>query len=201
MNPSITTFIFDCFGVISNPVLTGWYKENRLNHSFVDENLPAIFRRFDLGALSEDDIVEYFSKYKGVHSTKETIREEIDSNLKLNEGLVDIIKELRAKGFKTVLLSNANNAFFERKIYPTYPYFKSLFNEIVISSSVGMVKPEPEIYLYTLEKVSSKPEESLFIDDSKINVDAAIKVGMKGFLYSDNNSFVEYIKKLGVNLE
>lgn len=32
MKPQITTFIFDCFGVICDPVLNGWYKENRLKN-------------------------------------------------------------------------------------------------------------------------------------------------------------------------
>ena len=84
MNPKITTFIFDCFGVICDPLLNGWYKENRLKHGLIDENLHKVFQQFDLGILSEDDIVLYFSKYEGVNSTKEELRSEIDSFLKID---------------------------------------------------------------------------------------------------------------------
>ena len=103
------------------------------------------------------------------------------------------IKKIKSDGYKVVLLSNAHHTFFERKIYSEYPEFKSLFDEIVISSSIGMIKPYADIYLYTLQKINSKPEESLFIDDSQANVDAAIALGMRGFVYTDYVSFNEYL--------
>jgi putative hydrolase of the HAD superfamily len=200
MDSKIDTFIFDCFGVVYDPILFNWYQENRVDRGFTDPKLLDVFRDFDLGNLSEEDIAEYFSKYEGITSTKKEIQKQIDDYLKLNVKLVTIIKKLKSKGFKTILLSNANSDFFERKIYPTYPEFKNIFDEIIISSDVKMVKPNKDIFLYTLEKCDSKPEEVLFIDDGKTNVDAAIDVGMKGFLYSNNDSFVEYIERLGINL-
>ncbi len=201
MNTKINTFIFDCFGVIYEPPLYGWYKENRLKHGYVDENLFKVLKEFDLGNLSEDDMVDYFSKYEGINFTKEKIRDEIDNYLKLDFKLAGIIKNLKSKGFKTILLSNGHTSFFERKIYTTYPEFKSLFDEIVISSAVRMVKPEKDIYLHALEKINSKPEESLFIDDSKANVDSAIELGINGFVYTDSDSFIEYINGLGIDLK
>lgn len=200
MNTVINTFIFDCFGVLCEPVLNGWYKDNRLKQGFIDENLLHIFEQFDLGFLSEEDIVDYFSKYEGVDSTKEKIRKEIDEYLKIDATLVAVIRALKQKGFKTALLSNANASFFERKVYVDYPEFKNLFDDIVISSSVGMVKPNRDIYEYALQKIGSKPTESLFIDDSKVNVDAAIALNIQGFVYTDNASFVQYMKELGIDL-
>ena len=200
MDTNITTFIFDCFGVICDPVLNGWYKDNRLKKGLIDKNISDILHQMDLGILSEDDIADYFSKYDGIESTKQKIRDEIDSYLNIDESLVEIIKKLRQKEFKTVLLSNANNSFFERKVYPEHPEFKCLFDEIVISSVVGMVKPDPEIYVYALDKIKSKPEESLFIDDSKPNVDAAIALGICGFVYRDSRSFSDYLTDMGIGL-
>ncbi len=200
MNTNITTFIFDCFGVVCSPVLNSWYKEHSVKHNFIDENLHEVFRQFDLGLLSEDDILDYFSHYKGVTSGKAQLRDEIDSYLNIDKDLVAIIKKLKQKGFKTILLSNANNNFFERKVYTQYPEFKSLFSEIVISSVVGMVKPEPEIYVHTLDLAKSKPEESLFIDDSKPNVDAAAALGIQGFVYTDCSSFSDYLSAIKIDL-
>ena len=201
MNTKINTFIFDCFAVIFSPPISGWHKENITNLGLVDEKLNDLLNDYDLGNLSEDDIVEHFSKHEGVNLTKEKIQEGIDSHLKLDNSLVDIILKLKNKGFKIVLLSNGNAAFFKRKIYADYPEFKKLFNEIVISSEVGIIKPDKEIFLHTLQKINSKPEESLFIDDRQINVDGSLSVGMQGFLYTDSNSFAEYIKNLGIYLD
>ncbi len=197
---NITTFIFDCFGVICEPAMFGWYRDHRLVHGFIDENLEAIFREFDLGKVSEEDIATYFSKYDGINSSKEKIAEEIDGYLKIDVGLVLLIKKLRRNGFKTALLSNANHTFFDRKVYTTYPEFKQLFDAIVISSSVGMVKPNADIYEYTLGKMNSTAAESLFIDDSSANVEAAIQLGMQGFLYTEMPSFAQHLQALGVTL-
>ncbi|MFA5877466.1 MAG: HAD family phosphatase [Candidatus Paceibacterota bacterium] len=196
MNPKLTTFIFDCFGVVCSPVLNSWYKEYSLKTGFVDQNLRETFRKFDLGILSEDDIVEYFLKYKGVTATKEELRDELDRGLKFDDELLKVIKELKNRGFKIMLLSNANQSFFDRKVYPSNPEFKNLFDEVIISSSVQMIKPNADIFLYALEKIGSKAEESLFIDDSKQNVDAAMRLGMQGFVYTDIEHFVRYLKTL-----
>ena len=201
MNTKINTFIFDCYGVVCDPVLGGWYKENMLKRGLADENLKNIFEEYDLGKISEDDVLSYFLKYDGVTSTREELRKDIDSYLKLDVKLADVILKLKNKGFKTMLLSNSNYAFFKRMVYPTYPQFKNLFNKIIISSEIGMTKPGKDIYLYALDKIASKPEESLFIDDSQTNVDSAVNLGINGFLYTNFESFLNYIKTLGIDLD
>src|SRR3989344_1473710 len=103
MNPKINTFIFDCFGVICDPVLNGWYKDNRLKKGLVDENIKSVFEKFDLDELSESDIVDYFLKYDGVNLTKEEMREQIDAYLNIDSELVKVIQALKNAGFKTVL--------------------------------------------------------------------------------------------------
>lgn len=200
MNPPVTTFIFDCFGVVSSSVLNGWYKKNMLEKGKVDEGIQGLFRQGDLGKLTESDILEHFMKYDGVSMTREELRKDIDGYLKLDDELVEMIRKLRRKGFKVALLSNAINEFFERKVYPTYPEFKSLFDEIVISSVVGMAKPDKGIYEYTLKKLGSKAEESAFIDDSKANVQTALDLGMRGLVYTDSASFASFAKGLGIDL-
>ena len=200
MEPKITTFIFDCFGVICDPVLNGWYRENRLKHGFVDENLKNVFEKFDMGEFSEEDVLQYFLNYKEVNSTREELRKEIDSFMKLDDSMVDILKKLKQNGFKVMLLSNGHSDFYKRKIYPTYPGFQDLFDQIIISSDVKMIKPNSEMYLYALEKINSKPEESVFVDDSNTNVKGAEAVGIKGFLFTDSSSFSSYLNSLGINL-
>ena len=200
MNTKIKTFIFDCFGVVCDPVLGGWYKDNMLKRGLEDENLKNIFEEYDLGKISEDDVLSHFLKYEGINSTREKLRKEIDSYLKLDEKLVAMILKLKSRGFKTILLTNSNVGFFERMIHPKYPQFKDLFDDIIISSEIGMTKPGKDIYLYALKKNGLKPEESLFIDDSQINVDGAIELGINGFLYTTVESFSSFIKTLGINL-
>ena len=139
-------------------------------------------------------------KYDGVNLTKEEMREQIDAYLGIDGELVKVIKSLKSKGFKTALLSNANASFFERKIYPTYPEFEDVLDELTISAEIGMLKHYKDIYEYTLKKINSKPEESLFIDDSKTNVDTAIDLDIQGFVYTNKDFFTDYLKSIGINL-
>lgn len=198
MSTKITTFIFDCFGVVSYPVLGGWYEINREQKGFKDENIKEVFKKYDLGIWSDDQIVEYFSKYDGVRLTKEELKKEIYGTLRLNGELIEIIRKLKTKGFKTALLSNASHTYFENEIYPKFPEFKNLFDQIVISSSVGMMKPDPNIFLYTLKKLSSKPDECIFIDDSKENIDATTKLGINPFLFTETKPFADYLQNIGI---
>lgn len=109
MKQEINTFIFDCFGVICDPPISSWHKENIINKGFLKDKLfDEILMDFDLGNLSEEGLVEYFLKNDGVNSTKIELREKIDSYLKLDNNLATIILKLKNKGFKTVLLSNGN---------------------------------------------------------------------------------------------
>ncbi len=194
----INTFIFDCFGVILNPFIMGWFKDKRLKQGFTDENLESTLKEFDMGRMSEDDLLNYFLKYDGIDLSREQLRTEIDSHLDIDTGTVSIIQDLKQKGFKVALLSNANHAFFERKVFPTYSDFKNLFDEVVISSMVGMVKPNADIYLHTLQKLGAKPEEAIFIDDSEVNVKAANDLGIHGYLFTDSDSFSRYLKELSI---
>jgi putative hydrolase of the HAD superfamily len=200
MNTKINTFIFDCFGVICDPVFNAWYRDNMLRRGLKDDNLLNIFTQHDLGKFSEEEVITYFSNLEGITSTKDKIREEIDSYLKLDEELADIILQLKKKGYKTMLLSNADANYFEKKVYVKYPHFKDLFDEIIISSAVGLIKPNKEIYLYTLKEAGVRAEECLFIDDSQTNIDGAEAVGINGFLYKDAESFLKYLEKIEINL-
>ena len=47
-----------------------------------------------------------------------------------------------------------------------------------------MAKPDPAIYLYTLEKLGTQPAETLFIDDREVNIEAATALGMKALLFT-----------------
>ena len=55
----------------------------------------------------------------------------------------------------------------------------------VLSYEVGSWKPEAKIYALALEKAGVKPEEAIFIDDQKKNVDAAEALGIHGIVFQN----------------
>ena len=69
--------------------------------------------------------------------------------------------------------------------YEAFGDLKPLFDGIVVSGEEKTLKPGPEIYRILLDRYSLRPEECVFLDDSRQNVDGAIAVGINGVLYDD----------------
>jgi len=55
--------------------------------------------------------------------------------------------------------------------------FLDLFDEIIISGDVKLIKPEPEIYELCLQKIGKPANQCLFIDDLEANINTARKLG------------------------
>lgn len=74
-------------------------------------------------------------------------------------------------------------------------YIKTLdfwpnINSGTYSYQIGACKPENEIYQAFFKDNNLKPQECLFLDDLKANIDAAKKFGMHGIVFNDNLSEV-----------
>jgi len=93
----------------------------------------------------------------------------------VNWELLEIIKSLHPR-YKVGLLSNAWDNL--RQTMHTRWNIDGLFDELVISAEVGMVKPNPRIFQLVLEKLGVQPAEAIFIDDMLVNVDAARQQGL-----------------------
>ena len=91
-------------------------------------------------------------------------------------------QQLEKRGLLTAILSNISDnvlASVEREFDWIHR-----FDVLVWSYQVHMVKPDPAIYRYTLKKLGTRPEETLFLDDKPVNVEAARAVGMKALEFS-----------------
>lgn len=101
------------------------------------------------------------------------------------KGRVDKIHELK-KSKITFLLSNTNAihvAEFEKMVDAEMglEYFKSAFEEVYYSSSIGIKKPHPETYLEVCKWNGLNPRRTLFIDDSKQHVEGALEAGLLAY--------------------
>ncbi|MCX6752242.1 MAG: HAD-IA family hydrolase [Candidatus Nomurabacteria bacterium] len=173
--------IFDCFGVVASRVLGGWIPDN-LGTKFEFDSSD-IFNKIDLGQMSENEAILEFSNL--VNRPPQVVRKEIDAYFRPNLELVDCIKKLKSKKYKIILLTNSSHSFFERFVFIEHPWFRELFDDIIISSQIKMIKPYKDIYLYALKQNNLKPEDAVFIDDSQSNVIGAQNVGIGSILFKD----------------
>ena len=63
---------------------------------------------------------------------------------------------------------------------------RDYFDLLVISAQVGLTKPDAKIFMIAIEGMRLPPENILFVDDSPINVRAAIALGLRGVLIARN---------------
>ena len=99
------------------------------------------------------------------------------------EGIKPLIEELKSKGYGIYLLSNASCR--QPDYWQRVPAAR-FFDGTLISYSVKLIKPMPEIYEKFFEKFSLKREECFFIDDSPANIEASLYVGMPGAVFHND---------------
>lgn len=105
--------------------------------------------------------------------------------------MYDLIIELKKNGYKTYLLSNAGFDFYD---YSPYIPAIGVMDGKIVSCDYKILKPEPGIYEALFNKYSIIPSESLFIDDTKENVESGERFGMKGICFSQLKSNVDELK-------
>jgi epoxide hydrolase-like predicted phosphatase len=108
------------------------------------------------------------------------LRRDYFSGDRLNYRLVALIRDLREKGYRMALLSNESlqleNRLHEHGIY-------DLFDPILISAQMGIMKPDPTVYRVALQTLGVAPYETVFIDDSLVNVRGAQPLGIHTILF------------------
>src|SRR6266542_6083176 len=89
-----------------------------------------------------------------------------DSLARIPTENVETLRALRASGFRLGLISNAD--VMEVAPWPTCP-LAGLFDVELFSCEVGLVKPEPAIYVRCIEALGVSPAECLFVGDGGSN--------------------------------
>jgi putative hydrolase of the HAD superfamily len=107
--------------------------------------------------------------------------------------------ELKRRGLLTAIVSNMGDTI--HKVMVSEFAWLSDFDVLVWSYQLRVTKPDPAIYRYVLEKLGTGPEEALFIDDRKPNVDAAIQMGMKGIVFTNVDQLRADLITLGLGKE
>lgn len=99
-----------------------------------------------------------------------------------NPAMLDWQAKLKQRGLLTAILSNMGDSVLEN-MKQKFDWL-SEFDVLVWSFQLHMAKPDPAIYLHTLEQLGTRPEETLFIDDKMVNIEAARKLGLPSIQFS-----------------
>jgi len=129
-------------------------------------------------------------------SAEEAIKILIDG-YEVNNEVVEIVKALRKKDYKTCICSNN----FPARINGLQKRFSFLdnFDAVTLSYEVGATKPSIKIFQDLVSKTKVRPEEIIFADDNEQNLAGAKEVGIQIFFYEGFDKFLEELRKFGVN--
>jgi putative hydrolase of the HAD superfamily len=107
--------------------------------------------------------------------------------------IIAFIKRTRNR-YKTALLS-ALGADMSAHVKKRYGH---LFDQLVFSHEIGIMKPDPRAFQHVLDRLGVKAEDCLFIDDSLKNVEAAARLGMQVVHFKNpEQTLAEAQQKLG----
>ncbi len=109
---------------------------------------------------------------------------------------VALVKELKAKGWPLYALSNWSAVKFQAS-RPALP-FLDLFDDIVVSGEVKLMKPSPEMFNFLLSRHGLEPEQTVFIDDTLRHVTGARDVGINAILFESPARLRRDLARFGV---
>jgi putative hydrolase of the HAD superfamily len=184
----IKVIIFDFFDVFRTDGFNRWLHKYGYSH---EGKFLEITQVHDRGGYSEREFFQALADAAG--QTYEQVERELESGNELNTELVEYANELK-KSYKIALLSNSASKYLrdELKKYD----IEKLFDLILISSEVGLIKPEPEIFRYIMGQLAVDAEECVFIDDNMRHVNAAASIGIKSIQYTSVADLKEQLKKV-----
>jgi putative hydrolase of the HAD superfamily len=98
--------------------------------------------------------------------------------LEPNEAMVELMRDLRGRGYRMALLTN--NVREWEPLWRSMLPVDEIFEIIVDSGFVGVRKPDPPIYEMTIERLGDgiAASDCLFVDDVEVNIEAARALGI-----------------------
>ena len=157
-----------------------------LSAAVLDDLYWADRHAFDLGTLTGHAFWRKITSEAGAALDEQQIEEltvwDARMWMKVNAAMLSWQMELKRRGLLTAIVSNMGDTV-HREMERELDWLPR-FDVLVWSYQLRIGKPDPAIYRHVLEKLGSLPEETLFIDDRKENVDAAVALGMKGIVFT-----------------
>ncbi|MBR9946521.1 HAD family phosphatase [Clostridiaceae bacterium Marseille-Q4145] len=167
-------------------------KADRIAHAMM---LGPDWKELDRGVLRGEEFRRLLiSKAPELEQEILLLMSDLSTLVRRREGSIPWIQDLKARGYHTYYLSN----YGEQVRYDTAASldFMKEMDGGIMSYEVHQIKPDEKIYRMLLDRYHLKAEESIFLDDTNINVDGAIKVGMQGLLVENQEQAVRDLNAL-----
>lgn len=155
-------------------------------------------KKADKGEISKFDFFEEVNKSLNTGLKFNQFRKIWCEIFVINKKVTEIIKSLRSQGYYLILYSDTDELHYEyfRDKFDILKYFDNL----IFSFEIKHVKTEKESISFLQNRLKSRPENSIFIDDKEENLLYARELGINCILFKNNELLLMELKKYGVNI-
>lgn len=183
----IKTFIFDLGNVIvafdHNKIVEKMQCicEHTSDEIFSKAIASEIVRDYNLGKITSEEFIDLVNGELKLEMNFEDFNRTWNCTFASEPIIPERIIEKLSENYRLIILSDTNEMHFDfiKENYPILDYF----DDFVLSHKVGALKPSTEIFQIVTEKAGCLPEECVFIDDLKINVEGARSFGIDSILF------------------
>jgi len=198
----IEVFLFDLGGVIIDiDVQRSVQGFEALGFKGIDKEISkshhlGLFKAFERGEIDNSEFIATLMKKVESDISEESIIQAWQMMLgDFPIERVRILEELH-QHYPTYILSNTNGIHLDKfsKMAKGYKHIEDLFTDAYYSFRLGCSKPEKCAFEKVINDSGIKPETSLFLDDSELNLKAAEELGFKTQLVTKEHSLVEIFK-------
>ncbi len=152
------------------------------------------WRQAQLGLISLND---YWADVAGqlaiTPDETQQLAHDFYSGDQLDTEMVALAQQLRANGHPVALLSNDSLALLNKL---QGLGIVDLFNPLVVSAQIGVMKPDPRSYQTVLDRLQRPAPEAIFIDDMPANIAGATALTIRGIHYTTTEALKAALQPL-----
>jgi FMN phosphatase YigB (HAD superfamily) len=201
----IQAVIFDFGNVVCSFRVTSFFENLARRSACTVEQLLGLLPEishlaieYESGHMTSKQFFDAFCALAAIEITQDEFITSYVSIFTPIAGTHDAIKQLAGR-YRVGLLSNTNEWHFEYSIRTVEVF--PLFDAVTLSYEVQAMKPAPVIYEDMLKKLGVPANACVYFDDIQENVDAGIRAGMIGRLFTTAEAMRADLTALGVTLD
>ncbi|TDE92504.1 HAD family phosphatase [Occultella glacieicola] len=189
---TVTTVVFDLGNVLLRwdpaAVFEGRLTDTEVAEFMAAVDFPTLNHSLDAGRTWAQARPEVAERAPGhVHHMDAYVRDFARSLVGEVPGTAQVARDLLAAGIRVLGLTNWSAETFEHA--PRAAPVLAEFEQILVSGTVGLAKPDPAIFHLLIRTTGIVPVQTVFIDDSPANVAAATELGFQALLFTDAPTF------------
>ncbi|MBT8300676.1 MAG: HAD-IA family hydrolase [Maribacter sp.] len=155
----------------------------KYGHPALTPELIALSDTYEMGQISSENFIGAAQSYFANTSAEEIIMIWNGMLLDFPDYRLEFIEKLAQENkYRLFLLSNSNALHISEVVKimgdSKFERFKNCFEQLYFSHEIHLRKPNADIYEFVLHKNGLDPIETLFIDDTVENTQAAHKLGI-----------------------